>query len=260
MEPSGPPGLVDVTLMEAFDVIKTLGGLDDEQAHVIKQMLPSNAFTKASQDGLADPVGRLPVAGLDRLGESFDAVGDAGAIHRLSDAIGVNDHDIAGPQRNPGFADEAGNVLLQPQWKTKVEGVVPFEQAIAADDKNLFVLTTDGNEFVLIVKEAKSEVAIAIHATNVFVDHLVENLEELSAFIMSTSQKCSNRGLDHNGDYSAFETVSGNITNSEDDTPVFRDDVVVVPANFSRRFHRAGDVEVGNPAQLRVASAVLHSD
>ena len=98
---------------------RKLGRLDDEQTDVIEQMLASDILPKATQDGFADRAGRLPVAGPHRFGEPFDAKSDAGAIHGLGNAVGVSDHNVAGPQRNRCFTNEAGNVLLQPQVESQ---------------------------------------------------------------------------------------------------------------------------------------------
>ena len=153
------------------------------------KLLPSDVFTKATQDGFRIAIGQLPVAGPDDFAEPFDAVGDAGAVNGLGDAVGINDHDVTGPQGILASPIKLEIVLFQSQRKTKIEGVVPFKRAIFADDQNLFVLPADGNDFILIVKQAQREIAIAVHTASVVVDDAVENFEELPALVMSARQQ-----------------------------------------------------------------------
>src|SRR5580704_2411496 len=151
-------------------------------------MLAPDVLPKTAQDGFADRASRFLVAGPHRFGEPFDAKCDPSAIRGLGNTVGVSDHNVARTQWNRRFTNKAGDVLLKPQRKTKVESVVPFKGTIDADDKNLFVLPADSNDFVLIMKQAQGEVAIAVHAANVIVDHAVESVEELSAFVVPAGQ------------------------------------------------------------------------
>src|SRR5271168_4895860 len=144
-----------------------LGRFDNEQADVVEQMLAPDVLPKTAQDGIANRASRFHVARPHHFAKPLDAKGDADAIHGLGNSICVSHHNVAGPQGNRRFTNEVGDVLFQPQWKTKIESVVSFEGAVDADDKNLFVLPADGNDFILIVKQTQREVAIAVHAANV---------------------------------------------------------------------------------------------
>ncbi len=80
------------------------------------------------------------MADSDRFAEPFEAESDAGVIDGLGDAVGVGHHDVTGTQGKGCFVNEAGNVLLQSEGKAEVERVVSFQDAVTADDQDLFVL------------------------------------------------------------------------------------------------------------------------
>ena len=129
--------------------------LDDEQAHVIQQLLPSDVLAKAAEDGIADSFGELPVADSDYLAESFDTKGNSVAVDGFRYSICIDDHDVTGTQRYLGLTNKAGDLLLQPEGKSEIDGVMPFEFTVLTHYKNLFVLPADGNDFVLVVKKAQ---------------------------------------------------------------------------------------------------------
>src|ERR1700722_3971311 len=199
-------------------------------------------------------MGRLPMALLEYFADSLYAERNVGVIRSFCDAVGLSDHYVTGLQGDPSFADKAGDILLQPERKSQVESVVSFQVAIAADDQDFLMLPTDGHNLVPVAKQAQSEIAIAAHALNAFVDDAIENVQQLFALVRFTRQQSSDSGLHHNGDDTAFQAVTGDITDYADHVPVLAvDDVVVVAADFGRRLHGARNVEAGDLAHVFLA-------
>ena len=69
------------------------------------------------------------------------------------------------------------------------------------------MLAADGDNFVPVAKQAQSEVTIAAHPLNAFVDDTVENVQDFFALVCFTCQQSSDSGLHHDSDDAAFQDV-----------------------------------------------------
>src|SRR5581483_1627442 len=115
---------------------------------------------------------------LDGLRQPLDAVHNTSMVHGLRDTVRVQDHHVASSQRYAVLSDEAGDIRLESERKSQVNGVVPFQFAVLADDNHLFMLPTDSGDAVLILEQAKCQIAITIHPTCIVVHNAIEYLEE----------------------------------------------------------------------------------